>query len=131
MHIEAPAVVYFINEKYGVVMKANANNKEVSLWDSKRKAFTNRIDIGTAGFIATTDQVDGVWCAAHPTYSLETAQSAARKIKHIGLPSEDGMTLARAAKRVAMGARMRTESTKEIAADLRAAWHNREKRLAA
>lgn len=127
MRIDTHSVLYFINEEYGVVIRARGANKEVSMWEAKRQGFTKRLDLLTASFLVRTDRVGGRWCPAHPTYRLSTAIKAAAKLT-AALPNADGMKLAREAKMRQMRAELHEKGGVEMARELCRQWHEREAR---
>ena len=129
MTIDNHSVVYFINEEYGVVIRANGATKEVAAWDEKRQGFAKRLDLLTASFLARTDRWEGKWCAAHPTYNPLTARKAAERMK-ANLPGADGMRLAKAAKQAAMRSEMREQSAERRIREIVERWYRREAQYA-
>ena len=130
MTIDRKSVVYFINEEYGAVIRAEGENKEVALWNPKRGGFTDRLGLPEAGFLVRHDRYEGRWCAAHPTRNVSTALKAAACLRPC-LPSRDGMRLARAAKEAALRAELREKGGLVLAAEVAALWHKREAGYAA
>jgi len=125
MRIDTHSVVYFVNEAYGVVIRANGANKEVAMWDPKRKCFARRLDLVTASFLVRVDRFKGKWCAAHPTYRLTTALRAAERLVPC-VPNEDGMRLAREAKLRAMRARLYEIGCEAMMREIAREWRKRE-----
>lgn len=125
MRIDAHAVVYFVNEEYGVVIKANGATGEVAMWDRRAGGFTRRLDLGTAGFLVRHDRYQRQWCPAHATRNGATAEKAARMLMPC-LPGVDGMALAREAKLRALRAEIRAASADVLIERCERRWRERE-----
>ena len=130
MTIDSHSVVYFINEEYGAVIRANGANKEVALWNPKRGGFTDRLGLLEASFLVRHDRHEGRWCAAHPTRSVTTAMKAAAYLRP-NLPSKSGMELVRAAKLASLRAVLHEKGGLAMAAEVMALWRKREAEYAA
>lgn len=125
MEIDAHSVVYFINEEYGVVIRARGATREIAMWDKRKEGFTKRLEWSDAHFLVRHDRVNGKWCVAHPTYSLAKAVAAAKRLEPC-LPGKDGMALAEAAKRTAIRAELREKDAAALSAELVENWKTRE-----
>jgi len=130
MRIDTHSVVYFINEEYGVVIRANGATKEVAMWERKRECFAKRLDLLTASFLVRTDRFEGKWCAAHPTYRLLTAKAAAKRLTP-KLPNADGMRLAQTAKLDFQRKRLREGGAAAVLREIEETWNARETKYAA
>lgn len=130
MQKHSPSVIYFINEKYGAVVRQDGETCEVSQWDPKRRGFLIRLDKAMADFLIRVDRVGGRWCAAHPTYRLTTALKAAERLVPASRPGKEAMEFAWAQKRAAQLAELETKGSAAIIAENAPEWKAREARLA-
>lgn len=130
MRIDKNAIVYFVNEEYGVVIRVNGATNEVAMWERKTSGFTRRLGRETAGFLALHDRYERQWCPAHATKSLATAEKAARLLLPC-LPGVDGMAIAREAKLRALRPEIRTTSADALIKKINARWREREAKYAA
>ncbi len=130
MKIDAHAVVYFVNEEYGVVIRANGATGEVAMWDRQKGGFARRLDLATASFLVRHDRYERQWCPAHATMIRETAEKAAKLLLPC-LPGVDGMAIAREAKLRALRPEIRTTPAAALIEKISARWREREAKYAA
>ena len=98
MRIDSHSVVYFVNEKYGTVMRADGALKRIWAWDKEKGEFSERLGLVEASFLARNDQYCGRWCAAHPTRNYLVALAAAARLVPMDIPGRKEQESVKAAK---------------------------------